>query len=426
MHTKHIHRAIGGSLLLALALAACGPASTSSQAPTLAAATAAPATQPTARATNAPAPTSAPTAAPAPTVAPSAAPPETPAAQPMPTAWPDSILPADAYWIRHGEIILGDDETFEPAKRGLPIPAHQLTAAQNGAYLAYVGQDDKLAIVDMRTQLSVIGANESLGQPVAMAFSPDSRLLALTLLDQNNIWRLQLRDLESGAMRTLLEGPIHANTPNDALPLLPRPIAWTPAGLIVEDILWATDAPPRNVGLLNPADGSRRVLREADHVGVYPSHDGTEVAVVTGALLLGEPPKTGIELLDVASGQAREILPVQQGLVRTIAWSPDNQTLLYALSADYQAPATTIYARNPDGAGEQQLELGGPGSKASYADIAWQNNQAALLLSPEADGYAHMYRLPLDAFDSTGLQPLAAFPYDRASQAPIEIVYAPK
>jgi hypothetical protein len=167
------------------------------------------------------------------------------------------------------------------------------------------------------------------------------------------------------------------------------------------------------------------MLRAADHVGVYPSHDGAKIAVVTGALLLGEPPKTGIEVVDVAGGQAHEIVPVQQGLARTIAWSPDDHRLLYALSADYQAPATTIHVRNPDGSGEQQIEVGAPGGKASYADIAWLNNQAALLLSPEADGYAHLYSLPLDAFDSTGLQPLAAFEYDPASQAAIEIIYTP-
>ncbi|HEU5101121.1 MAG TPA: hypothetical protein VFU22_18985, partial [Roseiflexaceae bacterium] len=226
-------------------------------------------------------------------------------------------------------------------------------------------------------------------------------------------------------MRTLIEGPIHASTPSDALPLMPRPIAWTPDGLVVEEILWATDAPPRNIGLVNSADGSKRTLREADHVSVYPSHDGAKIAVVTGALLLGEPPKTGIEILDVASGQAHEIVPVQQGLVRTIGWSPDDQKLLYALSTDYQAPATSIHARNPDGSGEQQFEVGGPGSKTSYADIAWQNNQAALLLAPEADGYVHLYALPLDAFDISGLQPIAAFEYDRASQAAIEIIYTP-
>ena len=48
-----------------------------------------------------------------------------------------------------------------------------------------------------------------------------------------------------------------------------------------------------------------------------------------------------------------------------------------------------------------------------------------LLLSPEDDGYAHLYALSLDAFDSTGLQPLAAFEYDPASQAAIEIIYTP-
>jgi WD40 repeat protein len=418
MNIDYKYQSFGGILLLALTLAACGPAGTSSQAPTLtAAATAAPTAQPSA----APAPTDAPTSTPMPTAAPT----EAPIAQPAPTAWPDAILPTDVPWVRNGNIVFGDDETLEFQQRGLPIPAYHLSVAPGGAYLAYVGQDDRLAIVDMRTELSLIGADESIGQPIGMAFSPDSRTLALTLLDQSNTWRLQQRDLESGTMRTLTEGPIHASTPNDPLPLLPRPVAWTPAGLFVEDVLWATDAPARNVALVNPADGSRRVLREDAHVGVYPSHNGAKVAVVTGALLMGEPPTTGIEILDVASGQRQEILPVQQQLVRKITWSHDDQKLLYALSADYQAPSTSIHARNPDGTGEQQIEIGATGSKAVYGDIAWLNSQAALVLSPEADGYAHVYTLPLDAFDSTGLQPLAAFQYDQSSQAPLEVIYTP-
>ena len=405
MTIKQRYSSIGGILLLALALAACGPTGTAGQAPSAA-----------------PAATTAPTAAPIPpTMQPTSAPTTQPTALPV----SDVILPSDMPWIRIAGKAYGDDETLDFRQRGLPIPAYQFAVAPDGSYMAYISQEGMFAVIDMRTGSDVIGDEEGMIQTVGHVFSPDSRSLALTQLAENNTWRLQLRDLESGAIRTLIEGPIHASTPNDTLPLLPRPVAWTPNGLVVEDLLWASDAPPRNIALVNPADGSKRVLREDAHVNVYPSHDGTKVAVVTGALRLGEPPTTGIEILEVASGQQQAILPVQQRLVRKISWSPDDQKLLYALSADYQAPATTIHARNADGSGEQVLDIGTPDSKAAYGDIAWQDNQVALLLSPETDGYAHLYALPLDAFDITGLQPVAAFEHHQANQAPPEIIYTP-
>jgi len=291
--------------------------------------------------------------------------------------------------------------------------------------MAYVNRDGMLALVDVRGERSLLGANEAIGQPTGMAFAPDGRSLALTLIDQNNTWRLQLRDIDSGAMRTLLEGSTLLSGPNDPLPLIPSPVAWTPNGLIVEHLLWGTDAPPRDVALVNPVDGSKRVVREDAHAHIYPAHAGTKIAVVTGPLRLGEPPTTGIIVLDIATGEQREIRPVQLGLVRKISWSPDDLQLLYAVSSDYQASETSLHTLSVNGANEQVIKIGTPGVKAAYADIAWQNAQAALLLSPEPDGYAHLYVLPMSAFDITGLQPVAAFMRQQPDQPVDEIIYTP-
>jgi hypothetical protein len=323
-------------------------------------------------------------------------------------------------------MIFADDETLDFQQRGLPIPEYRLQVSADGAYMAYVNRDGMLALVDIRNERSLLGANEAIGQPTGMAFAPDGRSLALTLLDQNNTWRLQLRDIDSGTTRTLLEGSTLLSGPSDPLPLIPSPVAWTPSGLIVEHVLWGTDAPPRDVALVNPVDGSKRVVREDAHVRVYPDHAGTKIAVVTGPLRLGEPPATGIIVLDTTSGEQREIRPAQPGLVRKISWSPDDLQLLYAVSADYQAPETSLHALSADGANEQVIEIGAPGVKAAYADIAWQNGQAALLLSPEADGYAHLYTLPITAFDISGMQPVAAFMRQQPDQPVDEIIYTPK
>jgi hypothetical protein len=79
---------------------------------------------------------------------------------------------------------------------------------------------------------------------------------------------------------------------------------------------------------------------------------------------------------------------------------------------------------NADGSNEQVLHVGGQGTQAAYADIAWLDNQTALLLSPEGDQFS-LYRLPLDSFDTAGLLAIASGPHGGVAPAEMEIIYAP-
>ncbi len=69
-----------------------------------------------------------------------------------------------------------------------------------------------------------------------------------------------------------------------------RPIAWTASGLLADRILWASDAPPHELVLLNPADGSIAPLRAGTHTQVAASPDGARIAMVSGNMAIGVPP----------------------------------------------------------------------------------------------------------------------------------------
>lgn len=413
----------GGALALALALAACGPAGTSGQAPTEA-----PATVPTSAPTLAPAQTEEPTTPPAPTEAPTSAPVPTgaPTEAPAPTAAPapTGALPSDMPWVRVGDNVYGDDEVLDFQARGLPVPIGRVHASPDGAYIAYTTQESKLVVIETRTFGKVVGDEES-ATPIGFAFAPDSRSLAVTLLDQQNNWRLRVLDLAGGAARTLADGKALASSGDD-FSLVPMPLAWRPNGLFVQHVLWATDAPPQSIALVNPADGAVQVVRKDAHIVAYPSPDGGKVAIVTGMLRIGEPPSSGIAVLDLASGQERTLVPEAQRVVRQLRWSPDSSRLLYASAIGYESGMTTIHALGADGSSERSLDVGISGSvRVAYADVAWRDGQTALLLAGEADGAAHLYALPLGAFEAAGLQPLAAFPRGQAQPGMDAIVFTP-
>jgi hypothetical protein len=407
-------------LLLALALAACGPAA-GTQAPT-----AVPDTATTAPTTiTAPEPTAAPTSAPAtePTSEPTAAP--EPTAVPDPTRPPSAnALPNDVPWFRLGKEIYGDDEQVDFDKYGLPRPAFGVRAAPDGAYIAYLTEEGKLAIFDTQRYDSYIRPAESIGEVVGFAFSPDSRSLALTTLGADNTWALQLRDIASGTTQKVVEGLLTTNTASDPLPLVVRPIAWSPDGLIADHVLWASDAPPRNVALVNMADGSIRTLREKDHVNVFPSYDGTKVAIVTGYMGMGEPPQNGLTILDVASGQEQAIVADGQRLIRQVRWSPDDAMLLYADADDYQSSTVMIHAMNADASNEQVIAVGSQAVQMIYADVAWLDNQTVLLLSVDLDDF-RLDRVPTAGFKPSNIQTIASGPRGQAEPATMQIIYTP-
>jgi hypothetical protein len=189
---------------------------------------------------------------------------------------------------------------------------------------------------------------------------------------------------------------------------MPRPIGWTPAGILVEHVLWATDAPSQGPFLVDPADGTTRSLAVDSYLRAVPTADGARLALVTGEVPIGGVPTMEVAILDIASGQATTIAPARQGFVKAMRWSPDGARLLYAAAETYGAQVTSVYVIGADGSGEQRVDVGAPGFGEAF-DLAWRNGETALVLVANEGGQLELHELSIHAFDPTGLKRLAVF-----------------
>ena len=410
----------GGVLLGALAiLLACGPAEATQ--PTPIAATAAPpantsAPAATAVPTSAPAATSAPTSMPTaqPTAIPAATPTPQPAPQPTAVPAPAGALPKDVPWIYSAGLIFADDETYDPVKKGLPAPSYQIRVAPDGATVAYVSQQYHLIIADL--QASQVIVDDQAGINVAgFAFAPDSRSLFFTTDDD----RAGLIDLPSGQRRDLELGP-ERNLPN-GMSTGVIPIAWTEQGLFAQQVLWGTDAPPQGIVQIDPATGAVKPIAQINHLGAALAPDGKQLALVTGSAPISEQPRTGITLLDLASGQTTPLVPEQPRLIKALNWSGDGTLILYASVATYETPDTLL----------QLAAVGAPDSMTkgtltldTYRDIAWGSTQP-LLLSADKDGLLRLYWVEISDQGIISIAPSVAYAPPAAEQIDGNIMYTP-
>jgi hypothetical protein len=77
-----------------------------------------------------------------------------------------------------------------------------------------------------------------------------------------------------------------------------------------------------------------------------------------------------------------------------------------------------------DGSNDQTIDIGiSGGLREAYANVAWQDDQTALLLTDGGDSRSRAYTLPRGSVDVSALQPLAAFERRRPSQAVDEITF---
>jgi len=295
-------------------------------------------------------------------------------------------------------------------------------AAPDGTSIAYVSQEDRLVIVDMSGSVWTLPEGREI-QPVGFSYSPDGRALAFTSTDGQR-WRLQVLDIPSGGVRTLQEG-LASSQPQGELATAPRPLAWSLATLIIDRVLWGSDATPLGIALIDTADGSMRTLSDKAHLQAIPAPDGTKIALVTGEVPIGGTPMAEIAILDIASGHETVIAPLKQGVVKALHWSPDGTMLLYAASEAYESAVTSVSVLNADGTNEQRVDFGVKGLELKVHDLTWQDSKTPLLLIADQNGKIELNALPISSFDPTGLRPLAAFGKQAAGQVS-QILYVPR
>jgi hypothetical protein len=84
-----------------------------------------------------------------------------------------------------------------------------------------------------------------------------------------------------------------------------------------------------------------------------------------------------------------------------------------------------VVAVNADGSNAQRVDFGATGFEQVVHDLAWRDTTTALVLATNQMGQVELSALPLDAFDMTGLQPLAQFGAPAQDQIP-QILYVPR
>lgn len=348
-------RLIAILLFIAASVAGCGQSQPTPQTPVVQVGepqTAAQVTQTPTQATQ----TAGPTATPLPT---QPAPQESPAA---PTASAgQTLLPPDAPWILTSNRIIalapGSPQLDLPAKL-LPDPSsgsrlEDFTIARNGSRIAYVEDNaPEIVVVDPASGETQRFPQGDKGSWIwSPRLSPDGRLLAFAIgNDKIGVrWELRLLDLESGAVQVAQYTPYRG-------PLVP--VAWTEQGLIAELILYATDAPPKGLFLIDPEGGAVQQLSEMFHLQAFATSAGTRFALIEGTWNIGEPPQHSLMVFNL-TGVATQIAPKQAGQIEPVRWSPDESRLLYARSPHYnqKVPARWLYIVPADGTNEQMLDL---------------------------------------------------------------------
>ena len=334
---------------------------------------------------------------------------ETPAAsptdQPLATAavaTPTGTAAASTIYIRSGSRIMAHGAAqpeFIELQRGTePGGQGAVTIAPDGAYIAYTENSPGrigLALLSLRTSQQQFVPEALFGGE----FSPDGRSVVYTVVIQAGS-QVSARDLDSGETRVLQEG-------DEMQPL--RPIAWTPAGILAEQVLMYSDAPPQSLVMIDPAGGEPRTVRPKSHIQGESAPDGSKVALITGHLGIGAPGEAGLAVVDVATGAEQELVSQRVGLIPFVRWSPDGSTLLYSSDAGNEGRPTSLHLVAADGSGGDTLELADASIAGSVRDVVWSDNRTLLVLVAGGAGMLRLYELAAESFDAANMQEIGTF-----------------
>jgi Tol biopolymer transport system component len=321
----------------------------------------------------------------------------------------------------------GTSTALDAVTEGDPSTVYQVIAAPDGSAIAYVSQIDgraRLVVRDLRSGEGQV-IDSANGDAVAQVrFSPDSQAIAYTILYEQ-AWQLNVWDRESAASRTLQEGSTPLLGSDGALPFVLFPLAWTPNGLFAERILYATDAPPQGLALVDPQSGEVEIVRESPHLMAAATSDGSSFALMVGERPIPGAPIARIIRFDVADRSETELTPTREQLVQTMAWSPDGTQLLYTTSDSFEARETTLHLIQADGANERTIAFGQLGLLAPLRAAGWQDDATVLVLLWDEAQQFELHALPLSSFDERSLQSLDAFEATLQQGQSPQIVFVP-
>ncbi|MBV9787472.1 MAG: PD40 domain-containing protein, partial [Chloroflexi bacterium] len=326
-----------------------------------------------------------------------------------------SDLPLDAPWVRTANRVIGIAD-------GLPtlaLPQNpaggppNVVVAPSGKRIAYTeaisasSSEQRLVVLNLDSGVRrevPLGRN---GLVFGSAFSPDSERLAYSVVFSDALGRHEFRvlDLASGNSSVRLQG--------SAGPM-PVVVAWNRGGLFVRKILYASDAPPQGLFLVDLQANTLQTIYDGINYGAEPSPDGQKIALVTGELAIGSPARTMLAVLDRATGRTTTIEAQAQQFIGNLSWSPDSSRIMYSRTLDNSARISTINVSAPDGTAKQAMQIAAssfPGEN-QIQDLAWHNNQSLLLLIRENQNRSSVFTVALDRFDPTNVRQLQAFPHE--------------
>ena len=385
---EHRYRLIAISLVMVLLCAACGAPAPSSQAPSPSQTTSTEASGPTIEPTaiDAPEPTAESTPASPTPAAPTEPPAElptatTPADEPTAASHP---LPLDQPWVHaRYELVAPDGAALNLQDEPTELPLMGIEVSPDGTWVAYAENGPGwigLVLHDLRDGTET----RFPGQIFRAKFSPDSTMITYSTIDQVG-WRLVVQELPAGEPRV-----IAASNEGHLL----GPLAWTPAGIVAEEIIWASDAPPQGLVLLDPKDGTSTIIREADHLDARVSADGTRIAIVTGVRMIGGPGEAGVAVLDRAQGDEQQIVPQQSGLIPAIEWSPNGSRLFYVSASivEFTMSADALHVLSADGSESRTVAFADTGIEGIFRDATWRDDETLLVLTGDAGGTLRLYQ----------------------------------
>jgi Tol biopolymer transport system component len=304
-------------------------------------------------------------------------------------------------------------------------------AAPDGSRLAFLEYNNegraRFQTLDTRS-----GAQRTYGDAAGIAyvsprFSPDSQQLAYTMIDQSTpqwYWQLQIVGPAHDDVHILQRG-VQDPAMHGFKPLVP--LAWTSTGLLAQELLWASDAPPHGITHVDTATGKLTTVYDEDYLRAEIAPNGSHAAVLTGILPMGPDVESqvSVSVLDIGSGESKPVLQDGKFWIPTLRWSPDAQRLLYTKQGDMGALITALVVLNADGTNEQTLPIGGSGVRGILKDAAWRDNNTLLLLIADNENKLHLYSLALDNLQPNALQEVAAFDGPKSEGITPRILYVP-